>query len=61
MNAPTYRNSSDRLNGDGVDVSTSTIRIFRLARSRSRLTSAGTSNTSCRHSRTVSSTIGNDG
>ena len=37
------------------------MRILRLAKSRSRFASAGTSKTSCRHSRTVSSTIGNDG
>ena len=49
----------DRPNGDGAGVSTSTSRICRAARSRIRPTRPGTSNTSCRHSRTVSSTIGN--
>ncbi len=58
MNAPTYRNSSDLPNGDGAGVSTSPSRTLRLARSRMRPVSAGTSNTSCTHSRTVSSTTG---
>jgi hypothetical protein len=48
-------------NGLGVAVSTSTIRIRRAAMSRSSPVRAGTSNTSCRHSLTVSRTMGNAG
>ena len=61
MNAPTYLNSRDLPNGLGVCVSTSTTRTLRAAMSRSSAVSAGTSKTSRRHSRTVSSTIGNAG
>ena len=43
MNAATYPNSSDRANGDGCCVDTSTTRIFREERSRISPSSAGTS------------------
>ena len=61
MNAPTYLNNRDLPNGLGVCVSTSTTRTLRAAMSRSSAVSAGTSKTSLRTSRTVSSTIGNAG
>ena len=54
-------NSSDCANGDARRVSTGTTRILRERMSVSTSRSAGTSNTSRRHSRVVSSSIGNVG
>jgi hypothetical protein len=56
-----HANSSDWANGDAFAVSTLTSRSLRERSSPSTVLSAGTSNTSCRHSRDVSRRMGNDG
>ncbi len=60
-NWATYPNSRVRAKGEGVSVVVSTMRSLRPARSRCNCSSAGTSYTSCRHSRTVSRITGNCG
>lgn len=59
-NAAVYSISNDRANGDARVVSTSTTRIRRARTSANTRVNSGTSNTSRRHSRTVSNTIGKD-
>ena len=54
------RRAATTANGDADAVSTSTRSISRVLMPCSRRRSAGRSNTSCRHSRYVSSTIGNE-
>ena len=61
MKTETQRNSSDCANGDAVSVSTAISFVRRDRRSAITSRRAGTSNTSFRHSRVVSSSIGNVG
>ena len=60
MKLLTYRKANDDANGDGADVSTDTTRTLRDAMSAISWCSAGRSKTSRRHSRYVSSRIGNE-
>ena len=53
--------TSEEANGDAVGVSTATRSTRRAWRSARSVRSAGRSKTSCRHSRTVSSTTGKSG
>jgi len=51
MNEATYWNANDEAKGDGRGVSTEITRTLRARMSRMSSISAGSSNTSCRHSR----------